>query len=233
MAHPTITIALDGHSSTGKSTLAKRIAASLGYLYVDTGAMYRCAALCAMREGLLDDLNTLDAVAIAYAVSNCTIGFERDAEGRNCATLDGENVEDIIRTMEVSSKVSYVSAIVDVRRSLVAQQQAMGAGGGVVMDGRDIGTVVFPNAELKIFMTARPEVRAQRRYEELIAKGEDVTLAEVSENLSERDMIDSNRSEGPLVAADDARILDNSDIDREEQFQLAMEWARKEIERKA
>lgn len=227
-----ITIAIDGHSSTGKSTLAKRLAATLSYLYVDTGAMYRCAALCALKANLLSDLNQLDTEAIANAVANCEIAFIRGEGGTNRATLNGIDVEDEIRTMRISSKVSYVSAIPAVRINLVEQQQKMGQAGGVVMDGRDIGTVVFPNAELKIFMTARPEVRAQRRYEELLAKGEDVSFNEVAENLRERDVIDSNREVGPLVAADDARLLDNSDITVEEQFNTALSWAKIEIEKK-
>ncbi|TNE31470.1 MAG: (d)CMP kinase [Bacteroidetes bacterium] len=227
-----ITIAIDGHSSTGKSTLAKRLASSLSYLYVDTGAMYRCATLCALNAQLLTDLNHLDSDAIAEAVRNCEIGFVRGENGSNRATLNGVDVEDEIRTMGVSSKVSYVSAIPAVRANLVEQQQKMGQAGGVVMDGRDIGTVVFPNAELKIFMTARSEVRAQRRYEELLAKGEEVSFAEVAENLQERDVIDSNREVGPLVAADDARLLDNSDITLDEQFKIALSWAQIEIEKR-
>lgn len=226
-----ITIALDGHSSTGKSTLAKQLAMALEYTYVDSGAMYRCATLCAMRAGLLENVDHLNISAISKVVEDCTIGFER-ADGKSRAILNGEDVEDEIRSMSVSTKVSYVSAISAVRKNLVQQQQAMGRNGGVVMDGRDIGTVVFPNAELKVFMTASPEVRAKRRYDELIAKGDKVDLDEVAKNLKERDEIDSNRQDSPLKPASDAVILDNSNLTPSEQFAIVMEWAKEKIELK-
>jgi len=205
-----LTIAIDGHSSTGKSTLAKALAKSMGYVYVDSGAMYRAVALFALRKGWVSKENGCDAVAIESTLDQVQITFELDAAGVNATFLNGQRVEEEIREMAVSHVVSHVAKLSEVRRYLVALQQAMGRNGGVVMDGRDIGTVVFPNAELKIFMTASDDVRAARRKAELDFKGQDVTFQEVLENLKSRDKADMERSDSPLIAAEDARTLDNS-----------------------
>ena len=218
-----ITIAIDGHSSTGKSTLAKELARTLNYVYVDTGAMYRAVTLSALR-GNLFAYGELDRDALAQSLGEIEVGFDRDANQQLITLLNGENVKKEIRQMAVSSKVSEVAAVPEVRRFLVAQQQQMGDAGGIVMDGRDIGTVVFPNADLKVFMTASPEVRTQRRYMELREKGESITEDEVRENLLRRDHIDSNRSDSPLKQAQDARVLDNSQLSREEQLETVLGW---------
>jgi cytidylate kinase len=224
----TITIAVDGHSSTGKSTLARQLAKELGYVYVDSGAMYRCVALFAMKSNFYN--GTLNRNQLLDALPKINISFELDPESRqNQAVLNGEVVEGEIRGMDVSEKVSEIAAIPEVRKKLVEMQQALGANKGVVMDGRDIGTVVFPDAELKIFMTARPETRAKRRFEELKAKGMDVSFDEVLANLNKRDQDDTNRADSPLLQASDALILDNSDITLEEQFDLALKWAKEKI----
>jgi len=188
-----LTIAIDGHSSTGKSTLAKALAKSMGYVYVDSGAMYRAVALFALRKGWVSKENGCDAVAIESTLDQVQITFELDAAGVNATFLNGQRVEEEIREMAVSHVVSHVAKLSEVRRYLVALQQAMGRNGGVVMDGRDIGTVVFPNAELKIFMTASDDVRAARRKAELDFKGQDVTFQEVLENLKSRDKADMER----------------------------------------
>lgn len=212
-----ITIAIDGHSSCGKSTMAKDLARELGYVYIDTGAMYRAVTLFAIEENLIDS-QSVDIEGLRNNMSNIHITFEFNAEaGRPDTYLNGVRVEDRIRTMEVSSKVSMIAAIDFVRAAMVAQQQEMGKGGGVVMDGRDIGTTVFPDAELKIFVTASAEVRAQRRYDELTAKGEQVNYEEILQNVQERDRIDSTRAVSPLKQADDAIVLDNSHISKTEQ----------------
>jgi cytidylate kinase len=221
-----LTIAIDGHSSTGKSTLAKELAKALGYVYVDSGAMYRAVALFALRKGWVEKEKGCESAQINEALGSMKIGFVLDGQGVNATYLNGERVEEEIRTMEVSQVVSHVAKLVPVRRHLVALQQEMGASGGVVMDGRDIGTVVFPKAELKIFMTASDEVRAQRRHSELAAKGENWTLAEVLENLKSRDKADSERSDSPLMVAEDARILDNSNLSREAQFHQVLDWVK-------
>ena len=219
-----LTIAIDGHSSTGKSTLAKELAACLGYIYVDSGAMYRAVALKALRHGWVSKELAIQEENIINALESLKITFSVNSQGQSITMLNNENVEDAIRTMEVSNVVSQVSKLIPVRRRLVALQQKMGEQGGVVMDGRDIGTVVFPKADLKIFMTASDEVRALRRKAELDSKGQDYSLNEVLENLKSRDKSDMERADSPLIAASDARILDNSEINRKEQFNLVLGW---------
>lgn len=216
-----LTIAIDGYSSCGKSTLAKAIAKEYNYIFIDTGAMYRAVTLHAMRKGLVSPNHT-NSEGIVNELNAIEIGFERNQEnGRLEVVLNGENVENQIRNMEVSGLVSNVAPIKEVREKLVAEQRKMGEKGGVVMDGRDIGSVVFPFAELKLFVTAKPEIRAQRRYQELLAKGDtSVTLEEVSENLKYRDEEDSNRKESPLTQTEDAIILDNSELNQEQQFEF-------------
>lgn len=224
-----ITIAVDGFSSTGKSTLAKALAKHLGYVYVDSGAMYRAVTLFAMRNKWIskdhfskeDLIANLDHVELLFKYN--------EAKGIADIYLNGENVEDEIRTLEVSQFVSQVAAITEVRKKLVEQQQQFGQNKGVIMDGRDIGTVVFPNAELKLFMTSSSEIRAQRRYDEMIANGNDVTLEAVFQNVVERDRIDTTREDSPLVMADDAIEIDNSYLSREEQLELILELASKII----
>jgi len=222
-----INIAIDGFSSCGKSTLAKALAKKLSYVFVDTGAMYRAVALYFLRNKIAFD----DLVSIEKALQSIQLRFAfNEQQGKSDMMLNGENVEADIRQMYVSEKVSEVAAIALVRDFCVAQQQAMGKEKGVVMDGRDIGTVVFPDAALKIFVTADPSIRAQRRYIELTQKGESVSLEEVAENLAHRDHIDSTREHSPLKQAHDAIILDNSHLDQKEQFELALSWATAKIE---
>ncbi|MFN3875049.1 MAG: (d)CMP kinase [Flavobacteriales bacterium] len=217
-----ITIAIDGFSSCGKSTLAKQLAERLGYAYIDSGAMYRAVALFGREHGLIAD-DRVDRVGLIQALGGIDIRFQHDgATGRSATFLNGRNVEQQIRGMAVSRDVTLVSPIPEVRSKLVGLQQAMGRGGGVVMDGRDIGTVVFPHAEVKLFMTARPDVRAQRRFAELRAKGQDVTLEEVAANIRRRDQDDTTRAADPLRKADDAVVIDNSDLSPEEQLALAL-----------
>lgn len=213
-----IIIAIDGYSSCGKSTLARALARSLHYAYVDTGAMYRAVTLFFMENGI--DFNQNEAVLAA--LEKIEIHFERSPTG-NHTFLNGLDVENQIREMRISELVSPVSTISAVRRFLVKQQQAMGRRRGIVMDGRDIGTVVFPEAELKIFLTADPDIRAERRRSELDAKGQHFTLEEVRKNLLDRDRIDSSRADSPLRQADDARVIDNSFISEEEQLSMALE----------
>lgn len=216
MENKKIIIAIDGYSSCGKSTFAKALAARLGYIFIDTGAMYRAVTLYAMRQGIADQPQ-----AVVAALPKIDIAFRFNPEsGRSEVYLNGENVEQEIRRIDVSNRVSTISSIPEVRAKLVALQQQMGEARGVVMDGRDIGTVVFPNAELKIFMTADPRVRAERRYKELRAKGEEVSLEEIERNVRERDRQDETRAVSPLRRADDAVVLDNSHMTVEEQ----MEW---------
>ena len=215
-----IIIAIDGFSSCGKSTMAKDLAHELGYIYVDTGAMYRCVALYALQHKLFLKDGEINIPELEAAMPNINISFKLNKEtGRPDTYLNNENVENKIRTMEVSLHVSSIAAIPFVREALVAQQQKMGKDKGIVMDGRDIGTVVFPNAELKIFVTASPEVRAQRRYDELMEKGMEADYNEILENVKRRDYIDSHRDVSPLRKADDAIELDNSNISIEEQKQ--------------
>ena len=213
-----ITIAIDGHSSCGKSTMAKDLAREIGYIYVDTGAMYRSVTLYALRKGLFEEDGSVKTEELEAEMPNIHISFQFNPEtGRPDTYLNGEYVEKEIRSLEVSSHVSPIAAIGFVRRALVAQQQQMGKDKGVVMDGRDIGTVVFPDAELKVFVTASPQVRAQRRYDELKAKGMPADFDDILKNVEERDYIDSHREESPLRQADDALLLDNSNMTIEEQ----------------
>lgn len=217
-----ITIAIDGFSSCGKSTLAKQLAAHLGYAYIDSGAMYRAVALYVIDNGLVS-AGKLDREALLNVLPSLEVRFKHDPEtGKSETWLNGRNVEGHIRGMEVSRYVTLVSPVPEVRAKLVALQQAFGEQKGVVMDGRDIGTVVFPDAEVKLYMTARPEVRAQRRYQELKAKGVQVDYPSVLENIERRDLDDTTRAADPLIKAEDALEIDNSDIDRAEQFQQAM-----------
>lgn len=218
-----ITIAIDGYSSCGKSTLAKEIAKALNYVYVDSGAMYRAVTLYCQSEGLITK-GHYDATEIVRALPEIEISFQFKAElGKSITLLNGKDVETDIRTSTITQDVSVISAISEVRSKLVQIQQEMGAQGGVVMDGRDIGTVVFPNAELKLFMTASTEVRAKRRFDELTAKGETISLEEVKTAIVRRDQIDMNREISPLRKAEDAIELDNSHLNREEQFERAMQ----------
>lgn len=225
-----INIAIDGYSSCGKSTLAKAMAKELNYLYIDSGAMYRAVALFALRQNIIrnGDLNNekllsqLDGIYITFKFSTESGQFE--------TYLNGKNVEKEIRSMQVSKYVSLIAAVPEVRRKLVRLQQRMAETKGVVMDGRDIGTVVLPEAELKFFMTADPEVRARRRYDELIAKGMEATFEEVLENIRTRDHIDSTRAADPLRQADDALIVDNSNLTIDEQFTYIMGHVHKALE---
>ena len=213
-----ITIAFDGYSSCGKSTMAKELAARVGYTFVDTGAMYRAVTLMALRAKLFDSEGKVDEDGLRKMLATATVTQKYNPDlGQAETFLNGENVEGQIRNMEVSDRVSIISALPFVRTEMVKQQQAMGREGGIVMDGRDIGTTVFPDAEMKIFVTALPQVRAQRRYLELKGKGEDVTVEEVLRNLEERDYIDSHREVSPLRQAEDAVVLDNTNLTRAEQ----------------
>ena len=217
-----IIIAIDGHSSCGKSTVAKEIAQKLNYIFIDTGAMYRAVTLYCLRHNLIDNgivnipelKNNLDQIKVYFMLNPET--------QHNDIWLNGENVEQEIRLLAVSNNVSPVAAVAEVRHRLVALQQEMGKSKGIVMDGRDIGTVVFPNAELKIFMTAQPDVRAQRRFDELTTKGETISYEEIRANIIERDRYDETREESPLRKAEDAIILDNSFMTREEQLKWVL-----------
>ena len=208
-----IIVAIDGYSSCGKSTIAKSLAKHAGYTYVDTGAMYRATALYAQRAGLAEQLEQ-----IIPLLDQIEIGFIQTTNGQH-VTLNGEDVEAYIRTLEVGNLASQISTIKEVRAFLVAQQQAMGNAKRIVMDGRDIGTVVFPNAELKLFLTASPEVRAERRFKELEAKGENPVFEDVLRDTNDRDYRDTHRAESPLRQADDAVVVDNSHMTREEQME--------------
>ena len=214
-----IIVAIDGYSSCGKSTIAKALAKYAGYTYVDTGAMYRAVALYAFR--LLGD-EAIRREAVIPILTNIHIGFIQTADGQH-VTLNGEDVESQIRTLEIGNLASQISTIKEVRAFLVAQQQAMGEKKGIVMDGRDIGTVVFPNAELKLFLTASPEVRAERRFKELEAKGEKPVWEKVLADVNDRDYRDTHRAESPLRQADDAVVVDNSEMTREEQMAKIVE----------
>lgn len=208
-----IIVAIDGYSSCGKSTIAKALAKYAGYTYVDTGAMYRATALYAQRQGLTNNL-----LQVLPLLENIQIGFTQTPDGQH-VTLNGEDVETYIRTLEIGNLASQISTIKEVRAFLVAQQQAMGNAKGIVMDGRDIGTVVFPHAELKLFLTASPEVRAERRFKELQAKGENPVFEDVLRDTNDRDYRDTHRTESPLRQAEDAVVVDNSHMTREEQMQ--------------
>ena len=219
-----ITIAIDGHSSCGKSTMAKDLAREVGYLYVDTGAMYRCVTLHALRHQLFRPDGTILEDELRRQMPQISIELRLNAgNGRPEAWLNGECVEREIRSMQVSGHVSPIAALPFVRQALVAQQQQMGRDGGVVMDGRDIGTVVFPHAELKVFVTASAEVRARRRYDELQQKGMPADYDDILRNVQERDYIDSHRAVSPLRQADDALLLDNSHMTIEEQKQWLLD----------
>lgn len=218
-------IAIDGFSSCGKSTVAKALAKNLNYVFIDSGAMYRAVTLFVQQNNI--DINDNDA--ITKALDNIHIDFVPNPE-KTQILLNGIDVSEAIRTMEVSEYVSEVSAIKAVRTAMVKQQQALGKKRNIVMDGRDIGTTVFPNADLKIFMTASPQVRAERRFAELSAKGEVLTMEEVKENLSHRDHIDSTRAESPLRQADDAIVLDNSELNQEEQLKFVIDLVKQKIE---
>ena len=218
-----ITIAIDGYSSCGKSTMAKDLAREVGYIYIDSGAMYRAVTLYCLENQLFTE-ESIDTIRLEAAMPGIQISFQLNPEtGRPMTFLNGANVEDRIRTMEVSNHVSPVAALPFVREALVKLQQEMGKEKGIVMDGRDIGTAVFPDAELKIFVTASAEIRAQRRYDELQAKGQEASFDEILANVKERDYIDQNREVSPLRQADDALLLDNSNLTIEEQKQWLKE----------
>lgn len=222
-----ITIAIDGFSSTGKSTLAKQLASHLGYVYVDTGAMYRAVTFYAMENGYITTEN-FNKEALIADLPTIQLQFKfNEALGFAEMYLNGNNVEKIIRTLDVSRLVSKVAAVSEVRAKLVEQQKQMGTHKGIVMDGRDIGTVVFPDAELKLYMTASAETRAKRRYDELLQKGDNVNFEDVLQNVKERDSIDSSRADSPLVKADDAIEIDNSDMTITEQFEKVVELVQK------
>lgn len=206
-----IIVAIDGYSSCGKSTMAKELACQAGYIYVDTGAMYRAVALFCQENGWFED-GVVNEAELKGHIPSIHLEFKTNAQGKAELYMNGRNVEQQIRTLEAANGASKVSALGFVRVELVRQQQLMGAEKGLVMDGRDIGTVVFPNAELKVFLTASPQIRAQRRFDELIAKGEQVKYEDVLANVIERDERDVNRTESPLRKADDAVVIDNSDL---------------------
>jgi len=221
-----IIIAIDGYSSCGKSTIAKDLAKTIKYKYIDSGAMYRAVTLYCLRTGLFEG-DHLNETVLKEQINQIHITFRfNEQAGKSDTYLNGENVEKEIRSMEVADKVSPVAAVGFIREALVGQQQEMGREKGIVMDGRDIGTVVFPDAELKIFVTAQPEIRAQRRMDELITKGEQVSFEDVLNNLKKRDHIDSTRKDGPLKKADDAVVLDNSDMTIEAQNDWILELLR-------
>ena len=224
-----ITIAIDGFSSTGKSTLAKQLAAALGYVYVDTGAMYRAVAYYAMQHNLVSESH-LDAAGLVAQLPNINLRFQFNPDlGFAEMYSNNENIETQIRTIEVSRMVSKVAEISEVRAKLVEQQQAMGKDKGIVMDGRDIGTVVFPDAELKLFMTASSKTRAQRRFDELVEKGQHITFEDVLQNVEERDYIDTHREDSPLVKAVDAIEVDNSSLNKKEQFELVLKLVNQKL----
>ena len=225
-----ITIAVDGYSSCGKSTISRDLANELGYAYIDTGAMYRAVTLYCLEMKIIEVGRAVDALKVIKELLNINIEFRFSAEaGKSETYLNGRNVEKEIRSMEVSDSVSPVSAIHEVRKMMVYLQRKMGKEGGIVMDGRDIGTTVFPNAELKIFMTATPEVRVERRKQELLAKGIKVKDADIKRNILKRDEEDSTRLESPLRQAPDAILLDNTKLTREQQLGIVLRWAKERI----
>lgn len=227
-----ITIAVDGFSSCGKSTMAKDLAREVGYIYIDSGAMYRAVTLYSIENGIFNG-DVIDTERLKNEIGNIHITFRLNPQtGRPDTYLNGVNVENKIRTMEVSSKVSPVSTLDFVREKMVEQQQAMGQEKGIIMDGRDIGTTVFPDAELKIFVTATPEIRAKRRFDELKAKGQEAGFDEILENVKQRDFIDQNREVSPLRQADDALMLDNSELTVEEQKKWLLEQFNKVVSNK-
>jgi len=218
-----ITIAIDGHSSTGKSTLAKQLAKALDYIYVDSGAMYRAVTLYALEQGFISD-EKFDPNALISNIENVNIEFKKEGNNPTVLYLNNKEVSSKIRGMEVSNLVSKVAALPQVRQCLVKEQRKMGQNKGIVMDGRDIGTVVFPEAELKIFMTASAQTRTQRRFDELTAKVEQVDFDEVYENITSRDYKDSTRADSPLTQAKDARVLDNTNLTQSQQYKIVMDW---------
>ena len=224
-----IIIAIDGFSSTGKSTLAKKIAKTLGYIYVDTGAMYRAVSLFAMENGLISD-NHFDVDGLISKLDGIDLRFRYNHDlGYSEMFLNDKNVEKKIRSIEVSNFVSQVATISKVREKLVEQQKKMGLSKGIVMDGRDIGTVVFPNAELKIFMTASAKNRAQRRYKEMIDNGKEISFEDVLENVTSRDLLDTTRKDSPLIKANDAIEVDNSDLSVDETFNLVYQYTKNKV----
>ena len=220
-----ITIAIDGYSACGKSTLAKDLAKKLSFIFIDSGAMYRGVALYCLQNNLFDADGNPKQVEIIQALKNITLSFQL-INDNNCLLLNGKNVEELIRGTEVAAVVSKVATIKEVRIKLVMEQQKMGANGGIVMEGRDIGSVVFPKAELKLFITASQEIRAQRRFLELKSKGIEAKINEISSNLAERDLMDSSRKESPLIQVADAIVLDNSKLTREEQLDFVLNLVR-------
>jgi len=226
-----IVIAIDGHSSTGKSTLAKQIAKALNYIYIDTGAMYRAVTYYALQNNLISE-NHFHKDRLIKDLDHIQISFKYNPDkGFAEVYLNGRNIEKEIRQMQVSNFVSNIATVPEIRKKLVAQQRAVGKNKGIVMDGRDIGSVVFPDAELKIFMTASPEVRAQRRYKELLEKGDKVDYEAVLQNVVKRDKIDSERAVSPLIMTDDAVKIDNSNLSREEQFEQVLNLAKEKMSR--
>ncbi|MEM0516752.1 (d)CMP kinase [Aequorivita flava] len=224
-----ITIAIDGYSSTGKSTVAKQLADYLGYVYVDSGAMYRAVTLYAMQEGIISKDN-FNVEKLKESLNSIDLKFEKDASWAKAHIfLNGKDVEELIRNLEVSAFVSPIATVHEVRAKLVAQQQKMGLDKGVVMDGRDIGTVVFPKAELKIFMNASANERAQRRYKELVARGDNIDFQAVLSNIQERDHIDTTRTDSPLRKAADAIEIDNSEMNLKDQFHTVLQLAKDRI----
>jgi cytidylate kinase len=220
-----ITIAIDGYSACGKSTLAKDLAKKLSFIFIDSGAMYRGVALYCLQNNLFNADGTPKQVEIIQALKNITLSFQL-INDNNCLLLNGKNVEELIRGTEVAAVVSKVATIKEVRVKLVMEQQKMGANGGIVMEGRDIGSVVFPKAELKLFITASQEIRAQRRYLELKSKGIEAKINEISLNLAERDLMDSSRKESPLIQVADAIVMDNSKLTRKEQLDFVLNLLR-------
>ena len=220
-----ITIAIDGYSACGKSTLAKDLAKKLSFIFIDSGAMYRGVALYCLQNNLFDADSNPKQVEIIQALKNITLSFQL-INDNNCLLLNGKNVEELIRGTEVAAVVSKVATIKEVRIKLVMEQQKMGANGGIVMEGRDIGSVVFPKAELKLFITASQEIRAQRRFLELKSKGIEAKINEISSNLAERDLMDSSRKESPLIQVADAIVMDNSKLTREEQLDFVLNLVR-------
>ena len=220
-----ITIAIDGYSACGKSTLAKDLAKKLSFVFIDSGAMYRGVALYCLQNNLFDADSNPNQVEINQELKNITLSFQL-INDNNCLLLNGKNVEELIRGTDVAAVVSKVATIKEVRVKLVMEQQKMGANGGIVMEGRDIGSVVFPDAELKLFITASQEIRAQRRYLELKSKGIEAKIETISSNLAERDLMDSSRKESPLIQVADAIVLDNSKLTREEQLDFVLDLVR-------
>lgn len=229
MMNKRITIAIDGYSSCGKSTLAKALAKELNYIFIDSGAMYRGVALFCIQNNLVED-NKISEVKLKELLPNIRIAFELNNKTNKADLyLNGVNVEELIRKPNVANIVSKVASIKEVREKLVSEQREMGKDGGIIMDGRDIGSVVFPNADLKLFVTAKPEIRTERRYIELIGKGENISKEEVKKNLEERDYLDTHREESPLVQTEDAILLDNSNLNQKEQLEFALKIVHKLI----